>query len=499
MTFTHWSRVGGAGLCLAGLLFSTALHGAPWLSPGDARARHGVQKLADRGHMDRGVTTWPVMWSSVETGLDKRSASQDSASVGMAGAYLDFEQQAQASYGFRGGLSLAGTTDPAFARGFAGTPREKGSAGAHLEWQGKALAARLQASYAPDPEDDDHFRLDGSYLAGTAGNWVLGAGAIDRWWGPGWQSSLILSNNARPVPAVWINRRDAHAPETPWLSWIGPWQFVLYAGQLEDERKVPEAKLVGMRLSFRPFAGLDIGLSRSIMFGGEDRPESASVFYEAFIGRDNAQNGKENDPGNQLGSIDVRYGFPIGGQSMSFYAQMLGEDEAGAFPAKKSWLLGTDWTTQIGQSDQQWYAEYINTLADDLTGGTEPNVTYEHSIYNTGYRYRGRTPGASLEGDAEAVTLGTYNFFADGRNLGLSLTLAELNKDGITRAVVTDDEVFFNVPTENQTVAITNIRYGTPLALGWLDLNVRFNNRNIQLIGGERDRWSLGAQWRYRF
>ena len=24
----------------------------------------------------------------------------------------------------------------------------------------------------------------------------------DRWWGPGWDGSLILSNNARPIPAI---------------------------------------------------------------------------------------------------------------------------------------------------------------------------------------------------------------------------------------------------------------------------------------------------------
>jgi hypothetical protein len=95
---------------------------------------------------------------------------------------------------------------------------------------------------------------------------------------------------------------------------------------------------------------------------------------------------------------------------MSFYAQMMGEDEAGAFPARKSWLLGTDWATAFANHEQQWYLEYINTSADGLFGKAMPNIIYEHSTYNSGYRYRGRNMAAWVDGDAESVTLGGHNF-----------------------------------------------------------------------------------------
>ncbi len=42
---------------------------------------------------------------------------------------------------------------------------------------------------------------DGSYLGVNVGNFMLSAGYIERWWGPGWDGSLILSTNARPIPA----------------------------------------------------------------------------------------------------------------------------------------------------------------------------------------------------------------------------------------------------------------------------------------------------------
>ncbi len=347
MTLKHWALVGGAVACLT----SFSLLAAPWVELGDARARFAAQKLADRGHMDRTVSTWPMMWTAVHSGL-KQSVASDQSSVGSAAAYLRFEQEQQAQQGFRGEYSIYGSSEIPGIRGFDPNPMAKAGTAINLQWQGEVWALGLKPAYADKSDDDEKLRLDGSYLAATAGNWVFGAGAIDRWWGPGWQSSLILSNNARPMPALWLNRNNSYAPEADWLQWVGPWQFTAFAGQYEGDREIPDAKLLGMRFTFRLIDGLDIGLSRAIMFGGEGRPEGASTIWNALIGRDNGQL-EENDPGNQLASVDARYGFAIGEQTMGLYAQMMGEDEAGAFPARKSWLLGTDWTTQLFKADQE--------------------------------------------------------------------------------------------------------------------------------------------------
>ena len=53
MTLKHWALVGGAVACLTGNLTSAE----PWLEPGDVRARYAVQKLADRGHLQRPVVS----------------------------------------------------------------------------------------------------------------------------------------------------------------------------------------------------------------------------------------------------------------------------------------------------------------------------------------------------------------------------------------------------------------------------------------------------------
>lgn len=497
MTLKRWPLVSGLVACLILALHTPILQAAPWLEPGDIRARYAIQKLADRGHLNRSVTTWPFMWADLGNGA-RASAAGDSRSVGGALAYLRFELAEQARAGLRAEFRVAGANAPTFAPGFQGSGREHGSAGINVQWQGEFWAIGLAPEGVVDPEDNQPLRLDGSYLAATASNWVLGAGAIDRWWGPGWQSSLILSNNARPIPAAWLNRKDARAPQNDWLQWIGPWQFTLFAGQLEEERAVPDTKLIGMRLTFRPVDGLDIGLSRAIMLGGKGRPDNGSTLWNAFIGRDDAQL-EEGEPGIQLGSVDARYGFGMGEQSMGVYVQMMGKDEAGAFPARKSWLLGSDWTTQVLGSDQQWFVEYINTQADDFLGNARPDITYDHSTYRSGFRYYGRSMAASFDGDAEAVTLGAFNFLSNGNNLSATLSYAELNKDGDNRTVITDPDIVYYAPEGSQNVAMATLGYGTQLLNGWLDLNLQASDKKIQILGGEKDQWSLGVTWRYRF
>lgn len=472
-------------------------HAAPWIGPGDVRARHSIQKLSDQGHLQASISTWPIYWADVGQVPD----AAGNQAVAMQRAYLAFERDQQAESGFRWEFKLDASTDPAFLRGFNGIPREEGQATATLQWQGDAWAAGLSPSVSADPGDNEEFRLDGSYVAATFGNWVVGVGAIERWWGPGWQSSMILSNNARPIAAIWLDRKNSLAPESEWLSWIGPWKLNVFLGQLEEERTIADAKMIGMRATFSPVNRLEIGLSRAIIFGGEGRSESASTVWDALIGKDNVNAGDtaEDDASNQIATVDARYGFSVGAQTMGVYAQMMGEDEAGYLPSRKSWLFGLDWTTQLLNSDQQWFVEYTNTLAEDLIGTPRPDYAYDHFNYTTGYQFYGRAIGSTFDADAEAISLGLFNFLPDGSNFNTTLTYANLNKDGGNRVSQPYDKVFYTVPDGAQKVAIANVGYGKGVLGGWLDLNLQLTDKPITLLGGEKDRWSLSASWHYRF
>ncbi len=101
-------------------------------------------------------------------------------------------------------------------RDFADTPREEGELGMRASWLTDHFAVNLQGSYVVDPDDDKDWRADGSYLGVNFGNFMLSAGFMERWWGPGWDGSLILSTNARPIPTITLERNYTDPFKTQW-------------------------------------------------------------------------------------------------------------------------------------------------------------------------------------------------------------------------------------------------------------------------------------------
>src|SRR3546814_14988311 len=86
---------------------------------------------------------------------------------------------------------------------------------------GPSTAVRINLGMQSKADlSDDEIRLDGSYIAHESHNWLLYGGYTDQWWGPGWVSSMILSDNARPFPRAGVMRNDPKAFETPVLSWL---------------------------------------------------------------------------------------------------------------------------------------------------------------------------------------------------------------------------------------------------------------------------------------
>ena len=131
----------------------------------------------------------------------------------------------------------------------------------------------IAAAAVADASDDETFRLDGSDFTVRWGNWLFSANQLDRWWGPGRDGSLILSTNARPMPACRSTGCDSDPFDFPVLRWLGPWRFTAFLSVMEGERAdVDHPLFMGMRVSFKPLPILEFGLSRTAQFCGEGRP-----------------------------------------------------------------------------------------------------------------------------------------------------------------------------------------------------------------------------------
>ncbi|MBU6950765.1 capsule assembly Wzi family protein [Hahella sp. HN01] len=393
------------------LVWSLNAHASPWADTDDIRLRHSLQLLVDSGYANLNVMAWPISWSSIDRELmliDRAELPSDR--IRTAFDYVQFELRRYKTQSAHFEAQFYASSRSPFLKGFGDSFTEKDEAWLQAEFLGSFLAAGIRVGGVNgDYDETPTARADGSYIAGIFGNWVFGIGAIDRWWGPGWQSSLILSNNARPVPGVFLRRNADTSFETRWLSWLGPWSFEMFGGQLEGERAVPDAKLLGARFSFRPLQNLEFGLYRVAQWGGEGRPQSISSLVDMLLGRDNIGDGgvvAENEPGNQLAGIDLRFSLDFDSLPSALYLQVVGEDEAGGLPSKRLWLGGLESSFGLNDWDYGFFLEAATTSAGGIFGSLSSNVAYNHQTYLTGYRYHGRSIGASVDNDAEIYSIG---------------------------------------------------------------------------------------------
>lgn len=434
-------RAAVAVVCLCAL--TRPALGATWVDPGDMQFRSDLQLVSDAGLYDGPITTWPIAIDDLSRVFlvyeppddlqpwvreaAARIARRVSMEAGRSTHYLS--------------AAVHGGNGPTRLRGFADTPREQ--AGAELRAAGRSgsLDYRMAVSYQPDADDDRDWRLDGSRVGVSAGNWRLSVGAVPRWWGPGWEGGLIQSTSARPVPAMAFENVRANRFETRWLSWLGSYRLVLFAGELESGRTVANPKLLGARFNFRPTDGLEIGLSRMAQWGGEGRPEDFDSLIDLIFGRDNVGDSgidEDNEPGNQLGGIDVRWRSPIGDWPYALYGELIGEDEAGGFPSRFVALGGGEvWgEAPWGGGHYRLRVEATDTATEFYKSQTRYNTAYEHGIYQTGYRYRGASLGHVMDNDGVMVSIGATLVRPRGGIWDVAARRVMLNRDGRNRRAI---------------------------------------------------------------
>lgn len=476
---------------------SAPLHAGWWTPADDEQLRHSIQRLVDRGCLDITITSWPLPWADLKA-IEREDYASACQSL-PATHYVREEMRLEANSGLLRGVELTGSSDTVLWRDYAGAPREKAMATLALGTDTSRTDLGISLSVADS--DDDNFRADGSYLAFRLGNWALGAGAVDRWWGPGWQSTLAFSHNARPIPALFLGRLRSTPFESRWLRWLGPWQASAFLGQLDAERTPADSQLIGMRAGFRPLRGLEIGLSRTVQWAGEGRPSDLGTLFDALIGRDNGESsgfGPNEDPSDQMAGIDIRYGISAGANVLAVYSQLIGEDEAGLLPSNFVAMAGVELGTNIGAGSQQWFVEGSNTMAGGWFGNNRPLVAYEHSVYETGFRYKGRNMGSTWERDAEVLAVGFRQYFVNRHEFGLTLTHASLNEADAVRAGSLSPLPPVALASGNDSTAVVAVRYRLPWGGSRITLAAHHASADVPMLAGPPDRTIVMVGWEYR-
>ncbi|WP_104490530.1 capsule assembly Wzi family protein [Acinetobacter indicus] len=423
-------------ILLATLTLSSSLTFAQGIVLNDQNLRTDLNWLNQQGVIQISTSTWPMSGDEIQ-----RALSQAKISTPVQQKVLDAVlTHLNADNQLLKAALFAETDHKYLPQAFGDQEKSQYQAGLELNAGGSQWDARLRVNAEKDPQidHDQDVNVEGSYIAGKLWNQWLIAGQIPTYWGPGHEGSLIRGDASRPVYGITAQRAEQTAFSSKWLSWIGPWQYQAFAGQLDNYDAVPDAKLIGLRVTAQPLPYLELGASRAIQWGGEGRPESLSSLWDAFVGnKDNGGTG-EPDPSNQIAGFDARLSLqPLVQMPLGVYAQYVGEDEAGGLPAKKMYLAGVDYSSSYQNMPYQLYTEW----ADTRTNGKAQGVSYNHSTYKGGFYQHGYPLAHAMGGDGQMIAVGGDIRFDPLNRLHGRVLFAKLNGSGrITNAAFPEQD-----------------------------------------------------------
>lgn len=479
-TFTLWiglviSQIGSAN----GILLN------------DDEVRDNLNWLSDQNVVQLSTSTFPLSDNEIQSAL---SAAQPVTHQQQW--IIEQTQRRLQRQPFAPILRLHLQNDQVLPQTFAQDVKAKQQLALWADAGGESWDARLQINAERQPyiENNQALNVEGSYLAGKLGNQWLIAGQIPTWWGPG-QQSLIRGDASRPLTALTVQRDRQRPFQSPFLSWIGPWQYQLFAGRLQDYQAVPQTNVWGMRLTARPLPYLELGASRVLQMGGKGQPNSFKAYWNALIGQDNYCDTKgcvnDKNASNQLAGFDFKLNLhQWTKQPLAIYGQYIGEDEANLLPAKSMYLLGANFSSLIYDRPYHLYVEGVNTK----TSGQVRGISYNHHQYTDGYYQQGYPLGAAIGGDSEMYTVGGMVQLDPMNRINVRLGTAKINQSSLTinRAFAPNDRLNFietnwriqaapRVPIELKLWFADSAKNGTDVGAG-LQLSTPLDDSLLKLV-----------------
>ncbi|WP_197485793.1 capsule assembly Wzi family protein, partial [Oleiphilus sp. HI0061] len=133
--------------------------------------------------------------------------------------------------------------------------------------------------------------------------------------------------------------------------------------------------------------------------------------------------------------------------------------------------------------------EYANTIAD----GFETvfyNTTYEHSLYESGYRYHGRTLGASFDNDSEVLSFGMSLQNGGGSLWSARASYLQLNEDGGVRGN--------GVALSAQSLYMAELYHQCFIFDGRFKAGLTYLSKDVDTAFTYVERLAASVSWEYR-
>lgn len=273
----------------------------------------------------------------------------------------------------------------------------------------------------------NRLRLLEAYVALNLSGWQLSFGKQSLWWGPGYGSDLMISNNAEPLTMLRLSRvSPTKLPgflnvlglvhSDTFLAQMDGYNFVRLGPSFElagsyEHRIDPQPYLWGYKLSVQPTANLQLGVSVTTVFAGLGRPLTFDTFLHTFSSSGNIQ---AIEPGDRRTGFDFSYRIPGLRNWLVLYSGSMAEDEPNpiAYPRRSAWNPGIYLPKIPGANKFDFHVEAAYTnLPNDPRGA----VFYANAHYADGYTNNGQIMGGWVGPEAKAFQCWT-NYWRTGQS-----------------------------------------------------------------------------------
>src|SRR5659263_311354 len=304
-------------------------HAADLFLTGEREIYLAIDKLNAMGQLPGFLAnTLPYSAAAVRAALDKNAASQGFGFDAQLASWVSYATKP--TFLVRGTAGLEADEKRETRANEGGIPTPKGVSG-RLSILARGEATPFVSAHASAATFFGEAGETGTQIGETAieigtPSAALQIGKIATWYGPGRLGALIFTNNAQSYPGIRLHNPVPIA--VPGLfSFLGNAQYDLFLARLESDRPIPNPLLFGMRLAARPSRYLELGLSRSMIYGGHGHDSGLTAWWDAFKGTNT------NEPGdkglvNQIAGFDVTLTLPSPFQPVQAYLEVAGEDAA---------------------------------------------------------------------------------------------------------------------------------------------------------------------------
>jgi hypothetical protein len=299
----------------------------------------------------------------------------------------------------------------------------------------------------------NNFNLDGSYFHYTKGISTYGVGRIDRHWSFSENTSLILSNNARPIESIYLKLENRFGFN--WLPSKANWSFEIFNGFTKGSLNNGKSMLLGMQAILSPVEGLQFELAQTSQWGGEGYSKGITSLGAALF---SDTNDNSNSNINKMSGFGISYKIPTK-IPLRIYGQAIGEDEAGNLPSCYSYLAGLEWSNKKIKYPTNLGVEAIDTRINTTEHGfCGPNTMYNNGTYS--YTNYGKTMGAAI--DTEGTSFGLYIRSQISQKINIKLS---------AKSVVINDNNWsgHRLSTNRQQGLISS------LGISWVEDNINFS------------------------